>query len=138
MIEPWIDELSRDPVADLDCDPRLQRSWQHAPFLFVQLLAVAGEIDVAQAVAALRREIGNAFRGTRLPWPLPNAIVALVLGLCVEFGVATWDGTIAKPGRARITQLGALAELAYRAHLGIDTDSTFVPGCPTCAVTGFM
>lgn len=117
VVEPWIDEMMRDPVADLDCDPRLSGSWTAVPFMIVQLLAHAGDVDLTGVAGALRREaeplpVAPACRG-----PLQNAVVGLVIGLCVEFGVAEWDGDLQELGRARCTPLGLLAQAALRAHV---------------------
>lgn len=117
LVEPWIDQMMRDPVADLDCDPRLDGPWQPVPFMLVQLLAHAGDVDLGDVAEALRREAGTRATCTRLPWPLEHAVVALVVGLCVEFGMATWHGDLQTLGRARITPLGAWAQLALRAHV---------------------
>lgn len=117
VVEPWIDEIMRDPVADLDCHPRLAGPWVSVPFLLVQLLAHVGEIELDRVAVGLRREAGPLVRGIRLPWPLPNAVVGMVVGLCVEFGIATWDGDLEELGLARITALGLWAQLALRAHV---------------------
>jgi hypothetical protein len=117
VVEPWIDEMTRDPVADLDCDPRLSGPWASVPFLIVQLLAHAGDVDLTDVARTIRREAGSLARGVRLPWVLQNAVVGLVVGLCVEFGVAEWDGDMQDLGRARCTPLGLLAQTALRAHV---------------------
>lgn len=117
VVEPWIDEMMRDPVADLDCDPRLSGPWTGVPFMIVQLLAHAGDVDLTGVAGALGREAGPLTRGARLPWPLENTAVGLVIGLCVEFGVAEWHGDLRELGRARCTPLGLLAQAALRAHV---------------------
>jgi hypothetical protein len=117
VVEPWIDEMTRDPVADLDCDPRLSGPWASVPFLIVQLLAHAGDVDLTDVARTIRRDAGPLTRGVRLPWALQNAVVGLVVGLCVEFGVAEWDGDMQALGRARCTPLGLVAQTALRAHV---------------------
>jgi hypothetical protein len=117
VVEPWIDEMMRDPVADLDCDPRLRGPWVSVPFMIVQLLAHAGDVDLTDMAKAIRHDAGSLTRGVRLPWPLHNAVVGLVMGLCVEFGVAEWDGDMKDLGRARCTALGLLAQMALRVHV---------------------
>lgn len=124
LVEPWIDQMMRDPVADLDCNPRLAGPWISVPFLLVQLLAHAGELDLGEVAQAIRREAGARAADVRLPWPLPDAVVGLVVGLCVEFGIATWDGDMHALGRAEITPLGLWAQLALRAHV----DGELPPG----------
>jgi hypothetical protein len=125
LVEPWIDQMLRDPVADLDCDPRLEGPWISVPFLLVQLLAHAGELDLGEVAQAMGREADARAADVRLPWPLPDAVVGLVVGLCVEFGMATWDGDLQALGRAEITPLGLWAQLTLRAHVDGELPSGF-------------
>ncbi|CAN5905526.1 hypothetical protein BH23ACT10_BH23ACT10_19620 [soil metagenome] len=129
VVEPWIDEMMRDPIAAPDCDPRLSGPWWSVPFLIVQLLAHVGEVDLADVAEVIRREAGPLTRGIRLPWKLQNAVVGLVVGVCVEFGIAEWDGGMHDLGRARITPLGAWAQLALRAHVEGEVPPGFMHAC---------
>ena len=124
--------MTRDPVADLDCDPRLSGPWASVPFLMVQLLAHAGDVDLTDVARTIHRDAGQPTRGVRLPWALQNAVVGLVVGLCVEFGVAEWDGDMKDLGRARCTPLGLLAQTALRAHV----EGEQPPGLARASVTG--
>jgi hypothetical protein len=80
-------------------------------------LAYAGDVDLTDVAQAVRREAGPLTRGVRLQWPVQNIVVGLVVGLCVEFGIAHWDGDLQDLGRARCTPLGLLAHTALRARL---------------------
>ena len=82
-----------------------------------RLVAAAGAVDLAEVARALSREAGARTRGVRLHWPLSHRVIVLVIVLCVEFGVVTWNGDMWTLGRAKISPLGMLAQLALRAHI---------------------
>lgn len=109
--------MVREPVTDLDGDPRLAGPWISVPVLLMQLLAHAGDLDLGEVAHAVGRGAGARAADVRLPWPLPDAVVGLVVGLCVEFGIATWDGDVHTLGHAEITPLGLWAQLTLRAHI---------------------